>query len=328
MKNRKKRKAAVRLLSLIVLSAALVTGFSLIEKMIDKRESELLGGGAFSYSVKSDGLLLYEDTRYVPKDSLETVLILLRNQKIAGPSEDSQKLGQADDLTLLILDKEQQSFQVLQLNMTGVSQAEIAGGEDGTVNAQLALTHFYGDDNRARGRNTVKTVENLLCGIDIDHYLALDPEVVPVLNDSVGGVEVSLTEDFTELDESFVEGAVVTLNGEQALAYVQERRSPENDTDLHLAKRQKQYLSALLAEYKEGNPKELISAVLKVGDYMASDFSVSQLSGFFEKIGTYTNQGVLSLEGNSVKGQEYMEYYIDESAARAMIVELFYEPQE
>ena len=36
-------------------------------------------------------------------------------------------------------------------------------------------------------------------------------------------------------------------------------------------------------------------------------------------------EGIISLEGQAVKGDEFMEYYIDESAAQATVVELFYE---
>lgn len=33
-----------------------------------------------------------------------------------------------------------------------------------------------------------------------------------------------------------------------------------------------------------------------------------------------------TLEGESVMGEKYMEYYVDEAAARELVMELFYEP--
>jgi len=330
MKNRIYLKTIAFLLCLIGISVLLFIVFGLIENIIDKAENNISAEDVFSYSGKTEGLLYYGSEWYEPKDSLESILVLGLDRKLTDSSEERQNSKQADYLALLILDQETQTFRVLHINrdtMTDIPQTDITGREYGTTYAQLALAHIYGSDDRAQCRNTVKTVENLLYGIDIDHYISLTMDAVPILNDSVGGVELQLMDDFTELDESFVKDAVVTLHGEQALAYVQARGSLEDNTNVHRMERQRQYLSALFGKYSSINMENTTDIMLQINEYMVSDCTIDQLSRLAERLGSYTNEGILTLEGEAVKGEKFMEFYIDESAAQAMVIELFYEPE-
>ncbi len=331
MKNRIYLKAMAFLICLIGISVLLFVVFGLIENVIDKAENNITPEDVFSYSEDTDGLLYYENTWYAPKDSLESILILGIDKKLMNSSEDRQNSRQADYLALLILDKETQTFRILHLNrdtMTDIPQTDITGREYRTIYAQLALAHTYGSDDRARCRNTVNTVENLLYGIEIDHYLSLTMDAVPILNDSVGGVELQLMDDFTDLDESFIKDAVVTLYGEQALAYVQARGSLEDSTNLHRMERQRQYLSALLEKYCSMNMENTTETMMQINEYMVSDCTIDQLSRLLEKLGSYTYGGILTLDGEAVRGEEFMEYYINESAVQKLVVELFYEHQK
>jgi hypothetical protein len=61
-----------------------------------------------------------------------------------------------------------------------------------------------------------------------------------------------------------------------------------------------------------------------LGDYMVTDSSVNDLSRFAEYISSYELAGVISPEGESVKGEKYMEHKINEDALRKMVVEYFY----
>lgn len=331
MKNRGYSKIIAFVICLIGISAAMIIVFGLIENVIDKAENNIPAEDEFSYSAVPEGALYYENEWYLPKDSLETILILGLDKKLTDSSAERQNSEQADYLALLVMDNEQKSYTILHLNrdtMTDIPQIGITGQESGTIYAQLALAHTYGGDDRIRCRNTVKTVKNLLYGIDIKHYLSLTMDAVPILNDSVGGVEVQLMDDFTEIDESFVRDAMVTLYGEQALVYVQARSSLENSTNLHRMERQKQYLSALLTKIRNINLENTTDAILQISEYMVSDCTINQLSDLWERIGSYTCNDIQTLAGESVKGNEFMEYYVDETAVQKLVVELFYEPQK
>lgn len=327
MNNRIFIKVIALHICLIGMSALLGVVFGLIEHAVDKTENNLYGDD-FSYSDYSGEQIYYESNRYIPNDSIESILILGIDNKMDG-SEERQNSEQADFLALVVIDKDEENYKILYLNrdtMTDIPQTDAFSEVYGHITAQLTLAHAYGNDDKVRCRNTVNTVENLLYGIDIDHYLSLTMDAVAVLNDSVGGVTVQLMDDFTDLDETYVKDAVVTLKGEQALAYVQTRKTLEDSTNLHRMERQKQYIAALLEKLSSYNFENTVDTMMEVNEYLVSDCTIDQLSRLIERLGSYTFEGTVSLEGESVKGAEYMEYYIDEQAAQALVVELFYEP--
>lgn len=327
MNNRKTPMKRIILLCCMLLGIVSVcVVFGLVENVLDKAGNDI-----------SDG---YSDTRrdriqlgsrwYVPKDSLETILIMGIDQKEDG-SEERQNAEQADFLALVVLDKEKESYQILHLNrdtMTEIPQTDAFGEVYGHIEGQLTLAHTYGNDDKVRCRNTVNTVENLLYGINIDHYLSMTMDAVAILNDSIGGVEVQLMDDFSELDETFVKDAVVTLRGEQALAYVQARGSLEDSSNLHRMERQKQYISALLAKMGTYDLENNTDALMQVNEYLVSDCTIDQLSRWVERLGSYTYEGTVSPEGEAFVGETFMEFHIDEQALQELVVGMFYEPQE
>lgn len=226
------------------------------------------------------------------------------------------------------MNKDDETYQILHLNrdtMTDIPQTDAFGEVYGYVEGQLTLAHTYGNDDKNRCRNTENIVEQLLYGIDIDHYLSLTMDAVAILNDSIGGVTVQLMDDFTELDESFVKDAVVTLKGEQALAYVQARGSLEDNTNLHRMERQQQYIAALIEKLSGYNFENTVDTMMEVNEYLVSDCTVDQLSRLIERLGSYTYEGTVSPEGEAVKGAEFMEYHVDDQALQALVVEMFYE---
>lgn len=327
MKNKIQHKVLLRLFCLIGVVAAMALVFGLTDKIFSKAES--LPAGQIS-SDNHSGALFYESRWYEPKDSLETILFLGIDKRSDG-TENRAESEQVDFLALLLMDTDTENFRILHLNrdtMTDIIQTDIAGMEYGTFRGQLALAHAYGSNDKARCRNTVNVVENLLFDIDIDHYLSLTMDAVAVLNDSIGGVTLTLLDDFTYLDDSYTEGCEVTLMGEHALTYVRARSMQKDSSNLRRMERQRQYIGALFETYvafNQNNDENSFETLLKVNEYMVSDCTIDQLSKLTEKLGTYTYGGILTLDGEAVQGREYMEYYLDETAAQETVLELFYD---
>ncbi len=70
-------------------------------------------------------------------------------------------------------------------------------------------------------------------------------DAVPIINDAVGGVTVTVLDDMTSADPALEKGAEVTLQGKQALTYVRTRRGLDDSTNLHRMERQRQYMGEL-----------------------------------------------------------------------------------
>ena len=134
--------------------------------------------------------------------------------------------GQADCLMVISLDKSNETARVLQVSrdtMTDVDLFDVSGKYYTTVQAQIATQYAYGNGVQSSCFATKKTVSELLYDLPIDGYLSLNLSAISILNDAVGGVTVTVPEDYTDIDPAFTAGTTITLNGEQAEKYVRKR---------------------------------------------------------------------------------------------------------
>ena len=127
----------------------------------------------------------------------------------------------------------------------------------------------------------VDTIEYNL-GVDIDGYVVADFEMFKVLVDSVGGVEVDVTEQ--EADEVTnhpvrygnvtLEAGKYKLTGEQALAYCRIRKI---DTDFMRAYRQRTVMQSILKSVKSANPVKLLLMASKCAPYIETNLSKTDI---------------------------------------------------
>lgn len=274
----------------------------------------------------------YQGAYYVPRKHLQSVLIMgldkyEREETTLGYTNKMQ----ADFLLLAVIDKDAKTCELLHLNrdtMTEIRRLGIGGGETGTFTGQLALAHTYGSGGSDSCLNAVKAVSKLLGGVKIDHYMTLTMDAVAKINDLVGGVTVTMLEDFTEIDPAMVKGQEVTLKGENALAYVRFRKGIGDQSNLSRMERQRQYLEAFYGKLMETNKKVngfLSSTLLKVNDDFVSDCTVNQLEDLSNLLETCTVAPIRTIDGKAVQGEEFMEFYADEDSIRENVMALYYE---
>ena len=282
-----------------------------------------------------DALIFYHGAWYRPRSGLETVLAIGVGAAVDDELRREGKYEQSDFLLLLVADQQNKRCTAVHINRDAMTEIRVLDDDTneflGTVNRQLSLAHAYGNRPEARCRNTVAAVSGLLYGIKIDHYLSLTMDGVVILNDLAGGVTLEVMDDLTELDPALKQGETVTLRGRQALTYVQARRGLDNPSSIRRMERQRQYLEALqgrLLSLRDADEHFTTSALLKLNEYMVSDCSVEQLSDLADTLEEVGVTEYRTLEGESVEGEKYMEYYVDEGKARELVMELFYEPAE
>lgn len=324
-------KGTVAILAVVLV---LLAGMLLLQRWENTQDAPVSSSGEAS-SVEAgapvDGreITYYNGTAYAKKENLETVL-LLGVDKFEGDINNQQ----ADFLLLLVMDKENETCTPIQLNRDTMTQIRILGvtGEPaGTFTGQLALAHTYGSGEEDSCENTVLAVENLLYGMEIDHYISLTMDGVALLNDLVGGVTVEVLDDFSGIDDSLVQGETVTLQGQQALTYVRSRGGMEDSSNLHRMERQRQYLSALQQQLKAAVQQEdgfTLDALLQLNEYMVSDCTVNQLSDLGNSLAAYQVGDILTTPGDAQEGEEFMEFTVDEDALQQLVMDVFYEPVE
>lgn len=274
--------------------------------------------------------VIVDGQRYELNDNIESVLVLGIDKFDDDTWGSYINNQQADAIMLAVFDHDAKAYSILQINrdtMTEIETLGVTGESGGTITAQLALAHAYGTGNNDSARNVVHAVSDLLYGVDIQHFISLKMDAIPILNDAVGGVQVELLDDFTTVNSSYTKGSVVTLHGDEALLYIRARESMEEPTNISRMERQRQYMMAWSDAYmaaRETNEDLTASMVADVGDYFITDMTVSMLEDMGEQIEMYTFNGIITVEGESVVGADHMEFYVDEAALQAQVLELFY----
>ncbi len=276
-------------------------------------------------------VVYFNGEAYMPRTEITSYLVIGLDSE--GGMESSgayYNTMQSDFLLLLIMDRKEKTYTLLHLNrdtMTNVRQLGVLGEPAGTTYQQLALAHTQGDGMQVSCENTVDAVSNLLYGVPIDHYLAMTLDAVPILNDYLGGVTVTVPQDLTAVDPALREGAVVTLKGKQTELFIRSRGKLADSTNLARMERQKVYLSALIQKVAEQEMTDdfLEGAYDRVSPYILTDGNVRALSDLAKQIKSYSLDRILSPEGEAVLGRDYMEFYVDDESLKSIVADLFYE---
>ena len=328
MRGKRFRKRKILKYSAVVLLLLLVVGTALfLLKNWEKTQ------GIFPTLSEEETVIEYNGQKYVPDKNVEAFLVLgLDKFEGANDTTSYNNDKQADFLMLLVFNNQKKTTTAIHINRDTMAKVNILA-IDGievvdTVTKQIALAHTQGNGKGISCRNTADSVSELLYGVPVKHYMSLTMDSVAVFNDLVGGVEVTVLDDFGGVDDTLIKGEKVLLKGEHALNYVRTRYGLEDSTNSTRMERQQQYITALFEKTKEcikNDDEFIVDASVKLSEYMVSDRSVTQLQELAKNFEEYKFEGIKSIEGESKKGEEFMEFYPDNDSIKKLVVELFYE---
>ena len=241
----------------------------------------------------------------------------------------------ADFLMLVIVDKTENTYSFLQFNrdtMTEVALIDHNGEGEATANIQLCTAHWYGGNREQSCENTVKSVKKLLGGIQIDGYYELNMSEIPTLNQIVGGVTVTLEEDFTDKYPEMKKGATLQLTDDEAYAYVHDRYGVGDEENASRMKRQQQYMTGFFKKLQDkikSNSNYTTEIFEQLQDKATTDITVGTISNISNIFASGTNKGIYELQGESKVGQslgddlDHMEFYVDKDSMVTTMEDLF-----
>ena len=273
------------------------------------------------------------DISYYPRQDIRVFLVMGIDR--SGPVVDSESYhndGAADVVVMFIFDETQKEYRILTLNRDSMVEMPIlglGGKHAGTTVAQLALSHTYGNGLHESCENTKTTVSDLLYGLQIDYYISMNMDVVAILTDAVGGVKVNVTDDFSMIDSTIQKGEIV-LNGDQAYKYVRTRKNVADQLNLSRMERQVEYMEGFIDAFRTNIGKDVTKALntyRDVSEYIVTDCSEKIMVDLLDRFYDYAFVEAISLPGTNVRGDEFMEFYIDEDKLDVLILDLFYSPK-
>lgn len=312
--------AFVSIIALVLLFGSVI----LVENIVFPNFSEPIYE---SKTIRRDGV------SYYPRQDIRVFLVMGIDR--AGPVSDSgsyMNSGAADVIAVMVFDETKKEYRILTLNRDTMCQLPVLGlnGKPaGSITAQLALSHTYGNGLQQSCENTEKAVSDLLYGVYIDHYVSMNMDVVSILTDAVGGVKVDVKDDFSLIDDSIKKGELV-LNGEQAYKFVRTRKGVEDQLNISRMDRHAEYMEGFIDSFRMkigNNTTKAMDIYETVSPYIVTNCSQQVMISLLNRFYDYDLVEVLSPSGNNVRGEEYMEFYLDENALDELVLKLFYSPK-
>ena len=319
MAKKRKYKSIALMLAALILCVCALSACGKKDDEEDETSSHV--SQAISNTVEWNG------KTYKYNENLTNILFLgIDKSDIIDDTYAPGDAGQSDCIILLSLNEETGQAVILQINrntMTDIDVYDYSGNYLKTIEGQLALQYAYDIGGESSCWATKKTVGEILEGVEIDGYFALAVDGVPEINDALGGVDVYMREDYTYIDESFVEGTTVHLEGTLAQRFVQYRDTEVFDSVTDRMARQVDYITALITQMNTTSGTDLYEILSPyMGTYVITDLTADELNAMRKY--EYLTDDVLYLPGETVMGEVYEEYYIDEDELEELIMTTFY----
>ena len=281
-----------------------------------------------------EGQILVEGEVYeYNKDILTFLCMGVDSRSGIGKEKTPGTAGQADALLMVVVNPRKEDINVIAINrdtMTDIEIYDTAGMYQREEKAQITLQYAYGDGKEKSCQLMEQVVSELFYGIPIHGYGALDMQSIAILNDAVGGVEVTVLEDMTKFKKSWTKGAQVHLKGEDALRYISRRDTAYMGTNLGRVERQKQYLTAYVTQLKKKVKENVTFPVTLLGQiqkHMVTSLTAQEITYLADVLLGYdfSMENIISIPGESKMGEKHEEFYIDDAALKQIIIDVFYD---
>ena len=284
-----------------------------------------------SDDTEDDGQITYKGVTYVPKGNLETYLFagIDSSDKITELTE-YDGTGQCDVLLVLVRDRRTDTCKLLTINrntMTPVRSLEDDGTYIDTTECQISLAHAMSLDHETRAENTVDAVSTLLGGHKIDGFAMVNMSAIEIVNDMVGGVTVTIEDDFPDSD-TLIKGQTVTLHGKDAERFIRERKTIGDGLNENRMRRQAQYEEAFKPVFQakcsedKSFPIDLYHAL---EDYMTTNISARKFSRLALLLSDEEEEERVSIQGTDGFDEDgWQTFTPDKDSLQEVILSLFY----
>lgn len=322
-----KRRLLLAAAAAVAVLAAVFLIFSKLEDDGKRPEPK----GDFNARHQYDETVQVDGHSYRRKSNLTTILLLgIDDDAESGNRARNREGGQADFIRLVVIDKNTRQVSQLAIDrdtMTPITILGVTGKEAGKRTWQICLSHAFGNGKERSCELTRSAVEEFLLGVRIDSYIAMNLDTLPILNDALGGVTVTVEDDFN--DPSLPLGATVKLEGSQVELFVRSRMSVGDGTNVSRMRRQQQFISsaAELLNEKLHQDEEFVERMYDdLTPYMVKNISKTKLSLEMYNAKDYARPALYEITGEHMIGSDgFMEFHADADSVRQTVLALFYD---
>lgn len=275
------------------------------------------------------------DATYELKKDLKTYLFIgIDDPRTVTEQIEQIKYRPCDTIILFVVDDANKKYSILPINrdtIVTIDTLDPYGNIVARTEEQLAFAYSYTIDPLKNCENVARTVSRMLGGIPIDGYAVLSYSALPALNDAVGGVTVTLEDDFTQTKLGLEKGETITLQGDQAITFIRQRWYVGDGHNPGRMRRHQQYIDAFTKQVKakmKDNSSIINDLYYAAQPYMVSNMSSGTMINTAAKCMGYASR-TYSLSGTSEDvtysaGVTNAEFTVDKASVDKTVLELFY----
>ena len=266
-----------------------------------------LGSGGEIHHLVDEPVI--EDEDEGPKQPLNILILGTDGRDCDGCSIDGEGgSGGSDSTILLHVAADRKSAYGVSIPRDALVDRPECTAPDGTTIPEASGVMWNQAYSLAGPICTARQTE-LLTGIPVDHYLALDFAGFRGMVDAVGGVTICIPEAIDDEEHNiFLPAGTHNLRGKQALDYVRNRSSTPN-ADLGRMRRQQYFLTALSTKVLSAGtltrPRRLAAFATELSRSITTD--VGSVAGLADLAGEMRDLDPGSIEFETVPNQAFPE---------------------
>lgn len=305
----------------------------------EKKAAEAKGQYEYPVEMVTDGNTIeYQGKIYRRNSNVKAILCIGVDSSGELEQKVSGRGGQADGLFVVAYDVTIDKIRVLMIprdTMTPITLTDLSGNVLGKDMQHVTLAYGYGDGRELSCERTKEAISELLFGLPIDGYLAMNTSMISELNDLVGGVNVTIQDDGMERrDPAMKKGVQITLDGKQAQTFIRYRDVEVDNSAMDRMSNQKQYMQAYLetVKTKAANDNQLITRIMNsIQEKMITDMPKDQYMSMGMAILNSSHglgaDDMMTIPGEAVTTVLFDEFHHDPDGTAQMVLELFYQEQ-
>ena len=326
-----KRKLAI---IMMVVGVVMFVGAFLLKQWEDRAYTTQGGQSTVNLELAQSGPASFEYNGkiYTEREDVDAYLIMgIDKDGKVERGKDAWDGGQADMIQVMVIDHAAKTWQLLAIDRNTLVNLE-ALNQDGTSAGekymQICLAHGYSYGLEDGCIKTAEIVKNILLNRRLNTYYALNMGGIGVLNDLVGGVPITVTEEFLEIDPTLKVGEKITLTGEQAESFVRARMNMEDDRNELRMARQEIYLDSFIRKFDELSTNEILEIYNEMMDYVVTNMGSATFKEMTEKCKEYNKLETVRIKGTSQIENDFETFRMDEQDRMDTALKLFYKAQD
>ena len=239
---------------------------------------------------------------------------------------------QADSITLVVLDEKKRKMTIIALNrdtMTKIRKYTLNGKDRGLLKDHLGYAYTYGDGGTVSCWNMCEAVSEFLYGVPVNYYVITNLTSMVMLSDIISPVTVTVpNDDLADWNGGYRTGAQVVIDSSNLEMFVRSRDTGVDFSNNGRMERQQAYINGAVEKIRSivtNEPSRAWEDIQKAEKCMQTNITRSRYldlvkvlkNTVYEKKDYYIPTGEQAVT-------DHDEFYPDEEALLAKVIEIFY----